>query len=113
MAGHMCRDACADKSFAANFPSMIWRKRFFFLCALLSVLALNAWSQDATDSPAVRPSGISGPVRKAKAVTAKDSDDADVEPTSARKTKSSTSAHASSHRKRAKAKETEESISAP
>jgi len=109
----MCGNACAGKSFAANFPSMKWRKRFFFLCALVSLFALNAWSQDAADSPSVRPSGVSGPVRKAKAVTANETDDADSESTPARKTKSSTSTHASSHRKRAKAKETEESIPAP
>src|SRR5437879_9670642 len=106
-------DACAGKSFVANFPSMMWRKRFFFLCALVSVFALSAWSQDAADSPAVRPRGISGPVRKAKAVTAKDTEDADVESSPARKTKTSKSTHAESHRKRAKAKETEESIPAP
>jgi len=109
----MCRDACAGKSFIGNFPSMKWRKRFFFLCALVSVFALNAWSQDSADSPSVRPSGVSGPVRKAKAVTANETDDADSESTPARKTKSSTSTHASSHRKRAKAKQTEESIPAP
>jgi len=113
MSGHMCRDACAGKSFAANFPSMKLRKRFFFLCALVSVFALNVWGQDGANSPSVRPSGISGPVRKAKAVTAKDTEDADAEATPARKTKSSTSTHASSHRKRAKAKQTEESIPAP
>jgi D-alanyl-D-alanine carboxypeptidase (penicillin-binding protein 5/6) len=92
---------------------MMWRKRFFFLCALVSVFALNAWSQDAADSQTVRPSGVNGPIRKAKAVTAKDTEDADVESTSARKTKTSKSTHASSHRKRAKAKESEESIPAP
>jgi serine-type D-Ala-D-Ala carboxypeptidase (penicillin-binding protein 5/6) len=103
-------DACASKSFVANFPSMNWRKRFFFLCTLVSVFALSAWSQDAADSQAVRPSGISGPVRKAKPVTAKDTDDADSESTAARKTSKSTHA---SHRKHAKGKETEESIPAP
>ncbi|HEY4255884.1 MAG TPA: D-alanyl-D-alanine carboxypeptidase family protein [Candidatus Udaeobacter sp.] len=92
---------------------MMWRKRFFFLCALVSVSALSAWSQDAADSQAVRPGGISGPVRKAKAVTANDTDDADSESTPARKTKASKSTHAASHRKRAKAKETEEPIPAP
>ncbi|PYK48389.1 MAG: hypothetical protein DME51_11580, partial [Verrucomicrobia bacterium] len=92
---------------------MMWRKRFFFLCALVSVFALSAWSQDAADSQAVRPGGISGPVRKAKAVTAKDTDDADSESTPARKTKTSKSTHAASHRKRAKTKGTEESIPAP
>jgi serine-type D-Ala-D-Ala carboxypeptidase (penicillin-binding protein 5/6) len=109
----MYRDACAGKSFIANSSGMRWGKRVFFLWALLSVFALSAWSQDAANSPSVRPSGVSGPVRKAKAVTAKDTEDTDVEETPARKTKSSTSTHASSHRKRAKAKETEESIPAP
>ena len=92
---------------------MMWRRRFFFLCALVSVSALSAWSQDSTDSQAVRPGGIAGPVRKAKAVTAKDTDDADSESTPARKTKTSKSTHAASHRKRAKTKGTEESIPAP
>ncbi len=92
---------------------MMWRKRIFFLCALVSIFALNAWSQEAADSQAVRPSGVAGPVRKAKAVTAKDTEDADVESTPARKTKASKSTHAASHRKRAKAKETEEAIPAP
>ena len=92
---------------------MMWRKRFFFLCALVSVFALSAWSQDAADSPAVRPSGVSGPVRKAKAVTAKDTDDADSKSSPAGKTKTSRSTHAASHRKRAKAKETEEPIPTP
>src|SRR5438132_7550008 len=106
-------DACAGKTFIANSPAMMWRKRIFFLCALVSIFALNAWSQEAADSQAVRPSGVAGPVRKAKAVTAKDTEDADVESTPARKTKTSKSTHAASHRKRAKAKETEESIPAP
>ncbi len=92
---------------------MMWRKRLFPLCALVSVFALNAWSQDAADSQAVRPSGVTGPIRKAKAVTAKDTEDADVESTAARKTKTSKSTHATSHRKRVKAKESEESIPAP
>ena len=109
----MYRDACAGKNSIANSPAMMWRNRIFFLCALALIFALNAWSQDAADSQAVRPGGISGPVRKAKAVTAKDAEDADVEAIPARKTKSSTSPHASSHRKHAKAKETEESLPAP
>jgi D-alanyl-D-alanine carboxypeptidase (penicillin-binding protein 5/6) len=95
---------------------MMWRKRTFLLCALLSAFALSAWSQDATDSEAVRPSGVSGPIRKAKAVTARDTDtdDADAESKSARKTKSSKSSDASSHRKRAKAKQdTQDTIPAP
>ena len=92
---------------------MMWRKRIVFLCALVSIFALNAWSQEAADSQAVRPSGVHGPIRKAKAVTAKDRDDEDAESTPARKTKASKSTHASSHRKRARAKETEEPIPAP
>jgi D-alanyl-D-alanine carboxypeptidase (penicillin-binding protein 5/6) len=107
-------DACARESFVSNFPAMTWRKRTLLLCAFLSAFAFSAWSQDATDSDAVRPSGVSGPVRKAKAVTARDTDDADAESTSARKTKSSKSSHAPSHRKRAKAKEdSEDTIPAP
>jgi D-alanyl-D-alanine carboxypeptidase (penicillin-binding protein 5/6) len=99
---------------------MKWRNRVFVFCAFVSAFALSAWSQDAADSEAVRPSGISGPVRKAKAVTAKDrlakaspSEDADVEPTPTRKAKTSKSTHARSHRTRAKSKETSESIPAP
>lgn len=92
---------------------MMWRKRIWFLCAFVLVSALGAWAQEGVDSEVARPSGVSGPVRKAKAVKAKDTDDADVEATPARKSKTSKSTHGSSHRKRAKAKETDESISAP
>jgi len=92
---------------------MMWRKRIWFLCAFVLVSALGAWAQEGVDSEVARPSGVSGPVRKAKAVKAKDADDADVEATPARKSKTSKSTHGSSHRKRAKAKETDESISAP
>ncbi|HEX4653862.1 MAG TPA: D-alanyl-D-alanine carboxypeptidase family protein [Candidatus Udaeobacter sp.] len=113
-AGTVVGDGCARESFVSNFPAMMWRKQTLLLCALLSACALSAWGQDATDSDTVRPSGVSGPVRKAKAVTARDRDDADEEPQSARKTKSSKSSHASSHRKRAKAKEdSEDTIPAP
>src|SRR6266542_6682020 len=104
----MRRDACAGKSSIANSSAMMWRNRLVSLCALLSVFALAAWSQDAADSQAVRPSGVTGPIRKAKAVTAKETEDADVESSPARKTKTSKSTNAASHRKRAKAKETEE-----
>ena len=87
----------------------MWRKRIFFLCALFSVFALSASSQDAADSEAVRPSGVAGPVRKAKAVTAKESADADADTeSSAPKTKKSKSTHARSHRARTKSKETPE-----
>jgi serine-type D-Ala-D-Ala carboxypeptidase (penicillin-binding protein 5/6) len=94
----------------------MWRKRTLLLCAFLSAFALSAWSQDAADSEAVRPSGASGPIRKAKAVTARDTDtdDADAESKSTQTTKSSKSSHASSHRKRAKAKQdTQDTIPAP
>ena len=89
------------------------RNRIWIFCAFVLVSALGAWAQEEVDSEGVRPSGVSGPVRKAKAVTARDREDADAEPTAARKTKASKSTHASSHRKRAKAKDTEESIPAP
>jgi serine-type D-Ala-D-Ala carboxypeptidase (penicillin-binding protein 5/6) len=94
-----------------------------FLCVLILSSVLNAWSQDAADSESVRPSGVSGPVRKAKAVTAKDKlskaspsdgeEDADAEPTPARKAKTSKSTHSRSQRTRAKSKEKSESITAP
>jgi serine-type D-Ala-D-Ala carboxypeptidase (penicillin-binding protein 5/6) len=94
-----------------------------FLCVLILSLVPTVWSQDAADSESLRPSGVSGPVRKAKAVTAKDKvakassadgeQDADAESTPTRKAKSSKSTHARSHRARAKAKETEDSLPAP
>ena len=89
------------------------RNRIWIFCAFVLVSALSAWAQEGVDSEGLRPSGVSGPVRKAKAVTARDREDADAEPTAARKTKASKSTHASSHRKRAKAKDIEESIPAP
>jgi D-alanyl-D-alanine carboxypeptidase (penicillin-binding protein 5/6) len=97
------------------------RNWLWFLCVFILASAPNAWSQDATDSEAVRPSGIPGAVRKAKTVTAKDKlakanrsddeQDADAEPT--RKAKTSKSTHSGSHRARAKSKETPETIPAP
>jgi D-alanyl-D-alanine carboxypeptidase (penicillin-binding protein 5/6) len=99
------------------------RKWLCFLCILVLSSGPNAWSQDAADSESVRPSGVSGPVRKAKAATAKDKltkaspsdadEDADAESTPTRKTKSSKSTHGRTHRARAKAKETQETIPAP
>jgi len=99
------------------------RHRLWFLCVLILASVPSAWSQDAADSEAVRPSGISGTVRKAKAVTAKDrlakgnrsddEQDADAEPTPTRKAKTSKSSHTRSHRARAKSKETPETIPAP
>ena len=117
-------DACADKSFVANFRPMRFSRNWLrFLCVLILLSVPSVWSQDAADSQAVRPSGVSGPVRKAKAVTKKESlakasssdgeDDAEAEATPSRKAKSSKSTHGRSHRTRAKSKETSESIPAP
>src|SRR5437667_11576271 len=89
------------------------RNRIWIFCAFVLVSALGAWAQEGVDAEGVRPSGVAGPDRKGKAVTARDREDADAEPTAARKTKASKSTHASSHRKRAKAKDIEESIPAP
>jgi serine-type D-Ala-D-Ala carboxypeptidase (penicillin-binding protein 5/6) len=99
------------------------RNWLIFLCVLILSSVPNVWGQDAADSESLRPSGVSGPVRKAKAVTAKDKvakaspsdgeQDADVEPTPSRKSKTSKSTHARSHRTQAKSKETTESIPAP
>jgi serine-type D-Ala-D-Ala carboxypeptidase (penicillin-binding protein 5/6) len=101
----------------------LWRKWLCFLCVLILAPVPNGWGQDAADSESVRPSGVSGPVRKAKAVTAKDKvakasssdgeEDADAEATPTRKEKASKSTRARSHRKRAKSKDTSESIPAP
>jgi len=71
---------------------MIWRNRIWFLCALILSSALGAGAQDVVDSDIVRPSGVNGPVRKAKAVTEKDADD-DTE-SAAPKAKKSKSSHA-------------------
>ena len=102
---------CARKRFVRNFPSMIWRNRIWFLCALMLSSALSAWAQDIVDPDIVRPSGVNGPVRKAKAVTQKSSDD-ETE-SDAPKTKRSKSSHARSQRARAKSKEEPDTIAAP
>src|SRR5947207_3405896 len=115
--------ACAVETFVANFrPMKLSRNWLCFLCVLLLSSVPSVWSQDATDSEAVRPSGVSGSVRKAKAVTAKDrvakaspsdgEEDADTEATPTRK-KASKSTHARSHGAHAKAKEISETIPAP
>ena len=101
-----------------RFSRWLW-----FLCILILASVPTAWSQDATNSDAVRPSGVSTRVRKAKAVTAKDKvakesqsdadEEADAETTPTRKAKSSKSSHGRTHRARAKAKETPETIPAP
>src|SRR5438046_8933617 len=111
---------------------MKWCNRILLLWAL--TFALTVRGQDA-ESEAVRPSGItSGPVRKARAVTAKDKEDVDVAPTAARKTRGATakdkedddvspsparktqtekSTRARSHRTHAKPKQKPESTPAP
>lgn len=101
-----------------RFSRWLW-----FLCILILASVPTAWSQDATNSDAVRPSGVSTRVRKAKTVTAKDKvakesqsdadEEADAETTPTRKAKSSKSSHGRTHRARAKAKETPETIPAP
>jgi serine-type D-Ala-D-Ala carboxypeptidase (penicillin-binding protein 5/6) len=92
---------------------MKWRNRILFLCVLLLASALTAWSQDA-DSEVVRPTGISpGPVRKAKAVSATDEEDADVSSSPVRKAQAAKSTHTRSRRTRPKSKETPESAPAP
>jgi len=97
------------------------RNWLWFVCVLILALAPSGWSQDAADANAVRPGGVSGPVRKAKAVKGKeklkenssdDEQDADDEASSTRKAKSSKSSHTRSHRARAKSKEAD-SIPAP
>jgi D-alanyl-D-alanine carboxypeptidase (penicillin-binding protein 5/6) len=88
---------------------MKWRNRILFFCAL--ILPLIAWGQDA-ESEAVRPSGIApGPVRKARAVTAKDKEEVDVSPSPVQKSTKSTRAR--SHRTHAKPKQKPESTQAP
>ena len=89
------------------------RNWLWFLCVFILSSVPSVWSQDAADSEAVRPSGVSGSVRKAKAVTAKADEDADAEATPTRKAKTSKSTHGRSHRAHAKAKETPETIPAP
>jgi serine-type D-Ala-D-Ala carboxypeptidase (penicillin-binding protein 5/6) len=84
------------------------RNWIWHLCALLFIWAVAAWGQDVVDSEAVRPTGMApGPVRKAKAVTAKDKEDADVSPSPARKAHAAKSSHTRSHRARPKPEEEE------
>src|SRR5437867_13438577 len=90
---------------------MIWRNRIWFLCALILSSALGAWAQDTVDSNLVRPSGVNGPVRKAKAVTKKDADD-DTESVAPKAKKSKTS-HTRARRTRANSEETPDTIPAP
>src|SRR5438477_9386372 len=88
----------------------LWRDRICCLCALLLISTVTAWDQD---SEAMRPTGVSpGPVRKAKAVTAKDKEDADVSSSPVRKAHTAKSSHTRSRRTRPKPEE-EESTPAP
>jgi D-alanyl-D-alanine carboxypeptidase (penicillin-binding protein 5/6) len=91
---------------------MIWRNRIWLLCALILSSALSGWAQDTVDSDLVRPSGVNGPVRKAKAVTQKEGADDDAD-SAAAKPKTSNSSHARSRRTRAKSKDTPDTIPAP
>jgi serine-type D-Ala-D-Ala carboxypeptidase (penicillin-binding protein 5/6) len=85
----------------------LWRNRVWHFCAVLLVSAVAAWGQEGVDSE-VRPAGVSpGPVRKAKAVTAKDKEDADVEATPVHKSRTSKSSHTRSRRTRPKSEEEE------
>ena len=87
----------------------LWRNRVLLLCAL--TFALTASGQD-TEDEVVRPSGIApGPVRKARAVTAKDKEDVDASASPVQKSTKSTRAR--SHRTHAKPKQTPESTPAP
>jgi D-alanyl-D-alanine carboxypeptidase (penicillin-binding protein 5/6) len=87
----------------------LWRSWLLLLCAL--TLALPALGQD-TEDEAVRPSGVPpGPVRKARAVTARDKEDVDVSSSPVQKSTKSTRAR--SHRTHAKPKQTPESTPAP
>ena len=90
---------------------MISRNRIWFLCALILSLSLTGWAQDVVDSDISRSSGVNGPIRKAKAVTQKSSDDESE--SDAPKAKKSKSSHARSHRARAKSKEDDDTIAAP
>jgi len=89
----------------------LWRNRILLLCEL--TFALTAWGQDAKEE-AVRPSGIPpGPVRKARAVAAKDKEDVDVSPSPVRKAQAAKSTHIRARRTHPKPKQTPESTPAP
>jgi serine-type D-Ala-D-Ala carboxypeptidase (penicillin-binding protein 5/6) len=91
---------------------MIWRNRVWVLCALILSSTLSGWAQDIVDSEIIRPSGVNPPVRKAKAVTQKGSDDDDSEADTP-KAKRSRSSHARSHRARSRSIEESDTIAAP
>jgi serine-type D-Ala-D-Ala carboxypeptidase (penicillin-binding protein 5/6) len=92
----------------------LWRNRLLVLCALISVGALGALGQN-DDAEAVRPSGISGPVRKAEPVKSiSDSTDEEAIPKAkpARKASAAKSTSARSRKKQTKAKRTPASAEA-
>ena len=84
----------------------LWRDRTLLVCVLVSISALVAFGQD-DDVEAVRPSGISGPVRKAQPVESisDSTDEGSIsEPTPVRKASVTKSSSARSRKPRAKAK---------
>src|SRR5882724_10087022 len=86
----------------------LWRDRTLLVCVLISVSALGASGQN-DDVDAVRPSGISGPVRKAQPVESiSDSTDEGSIPAASpiRKASVAKSTSARSRKTRAKAKRT-------
>jgi serine-type D-Ala-D-Ala carboxypeptidase (penicillin-binding protein 5/6) len=84
----------------------LWRDRTLLVCVLVSISALVAFGQD-DDVEAVRPSGISGPVRKAQPVESisDSTDEGSIsEATPVRKSSVTKSSSARSRKPRAKAK---------
>jgi D-alanyl-D-alanine carboxypeptidase (penicillin-binding protein 5/6) len=90
-----------------------WRDRTFLACVLVSVSALVAFGQN-DDAEAVRPSGISGPIRKAQSVDSiSDSTDESISASKpVRKASVSKSSSTRSRKARAKAKRTSASTPA-
>lgn len=82
------------------------------VCALLCVPAMIGWGQDDVGSQAVRPTGVSGPIRKAKPVTASSDEDADISRSPTRKAKAAKSTRSHSHRARPKSEEASEALPA-
>jgi D-alanyl-D-alanine carboxypeptidase (penicillin-binding protein 5/6) len=93
----------------------LWRDRLLLFCALISINALSVSGQDS-DVEGVRPSGISGPVRKAQPVESiSDSTDEASIPSArpVRKASVAKSTAARSRKTRTKAKRTPASTPAP
>ena len=92
----------------------LWRDRTLLVCVLVSVSGLVAFGQD-DDVEAVRPSGISGPVRKAQPVESisDSTDDGSIsEATPIRKSSVTKSGSTRSRKARTKVKRTTASTSA-